>query len=114
MGGSTKTGRRYLFPVKREYQYFLNKTMIRSCEAGRISFCSLVYAAEYEVEEDEEERHARGGPDPDVKGGVVTEYPLLVVAGELVEAGSSDGGLVGEVPGAQLVAHFILALESCL
>ena len=39
LGGSTKTGRRYLFPVKREYQYFLNKTMIRRMkdEAGYLS-----------------------------------------------------------------------------
>ena len=37
LGGSTKTGRRYLFPVKREYQYFLNKTMIRSYDEGYLS-----------------------------------------------------------------------------
>ena len=72
-----------------------------------ISFL-LVNTAEYKVEYYEEQRHARGGPDADVEGGVVAEDPLLVVAGELVKAGAPDCGLVGEVPGAQLVAHLII------
>ena len=66
---------------------------------------SLVAAAEGEVEEYEEERDPRGGADADVEGGVVGEDAVLVVAGELVEAGASHCGLVGEVPGAELVAH---------
>ena len=36
----------------------------------------LVAAAEDEVEGDEEQRHARSGPDADVEGGVVTKIYL--------------------------------------
>ena len=65
----------------------------------------LVAAAEDEVEDDEEESHARCSADANVEPGVVREYLILVVAGELVKTRASHSRLVGEVPSAQLVAH---------
>ena len=45
--------------------------------------------------------------------GCLPEDPLLVVARELVKAGAPDRRLVGEVPGAQLVAHLMLPGDVC-
>ena len=48
LGGRTKTGRMYLLPVKREYQYFLNKE--RYLWHSNEIFFLLVTAAEDKVE----------------------------------------------------------------
>ena len=58
LGGRTKTGRMYRFPVKREYQYFLNRKQALCMNQEKkinymISFL-LVHAAEYKVEYYEE------------------------------------------------------------
>ena len=105
-GGRTKIGRINLLPEKREYQYFLIKQNHQQQPLSPADLADLlVAAAEDEVEEDEEESHARSSPDADVEPGVVREYLILVVAGELVKTRASHSRLVGEVPSAQLVAH---------
>ena len=72
---------------------------------SRLASHSLVHTAQHEVEEYEEEGHARCTPDPDVEPSVVGEEPLLVVLGELVKTGTSDGRLDSKVPSTELVSH---------
>ena len=91
-----------LLPVNLEYQYFLGSHQSRQYLGWSHL---LVDTAQHEVEEYEEESHARGAPDADVEPSVVREDPLLVVLGELVETGTSDGRLDCEVPSTELVSH---------
>ena len=100
-GGRTKIGRINLLPEKREYQYFLIKQNHQQQPLSPADLADLlVAAAEDKVEEDEEESHAGSSPDADVEPGVVREYLILVVAGELVKTRASHSRLVGEVPSA--------------
>jgi len=74
-----------------------------SSESGIPVF--LVDTTKNKVEENEEESHTSSGSNTNVEGGVVSEDPLLVVPGELVEAWSSHCWLNGQVPGAELIPH---------
>ena len=99
-------GRINLFPVQREYQYFLKEEIfLQLFNKGEASKNLLVDAAEYKIEEYEKQSHARGGSNTNVEGGVVREDPLLVVAWKLVKTGTSNCRLDGQVPSTQLVAH---------
>ena len=65
----------------------------------------LVFTAQADVEEYQQNRNQGSGADADVEPSVVVKDPLLVVVGIVVEVGSVNSRLQGQIPGAQLVSH---------